>query len=177
MNILTRFLLLPALCLAAAGTALADVASTRQGLHQWPALGGKLYMVAGTVADVLRYQRTMTFYFQDKSSGDWNVVPIADGPASLSESWNHVGRGETTVRDGFVAARGNDVFLVEAALDEKRGGVDATWYRLAKDDPAYIDGPSVVLKRVARVPYPRGTSVEAVLKKEAVVPPAQRSKP
>jgi hypothetical protein len=177
MNTLTRILLMPALYAACAGAALADVASTRQGLHQWPALGGKLYMVAGTVADVLRYQRTMTFYFQDKSGGDWNVVPVADSPAALSESWHHVSRGETTVRDGFVAARGDDVFLIEAALDDKRGGVDATWYRLAKDDPAYVDGPSVILKRVARVPYPRGTSVEAVLKKEAAVPPAQRSKP
>lgn len=177
MTSLTRFLLTPAIYVACAGAALADVASTGQGLHQWPAMGGKLYMVAGTVADVQRYQRTMTFYFQDKSGGDWNVVPVADGPNALSEQWHHVGRGESTVRDGLVAARGGDVFLIEAALDDKRGGVDATWYRLVQDDPAYVDGPSVVLKRVARVPYPRGTTVEAVLKKEAGVPPAQRSKP
>lgn len=177
MKSLAQLLLVPAMYVVLTGAALADVASTRQGLHQWPALGGKLYMVAGTVADVLRYQRTMTFYFQDKSVGDWNIVPVADGPDSLSEQWNHVSRGETTVRDAYVAARGNDVFLVEAALDEKRGTVDATWYRLVKDDPAYVDGPSVVLKRIARVPYPRGTTVEAVLKKEAAVAPAQRSKP
>jgi len=177
MNTLTRLLLMPAIYAACAGTAFADVASTRQGLHQWPAFGGKLYMVAGTNVDVLHYRRTMTFYFQEKSGGDWNMVPVSDGPDSLSEQWNHVVRGETTVRDGFVAARGDDVFLIEAALDDKSGGVDATWYRLVTDDPAYADGPWVVLKRVARVPYPRGSTVEAVLKKEAAVPPAQRSKP
>ena len=177
MNTLYRLLLLPAMYIALAAPALADVASTRQGLHQWPALGGKLFMVAGSYADTLRYERTMTFYFQDKAGGDWQIVPVAEGPAALTEHWNHAGRGETTVRDGFVAARGDDVFLVEAAVDEKRGGVSANWYRLVKDDPAFVDGPAVVLKRVARVPYPRGSTVEAVLRKEADIPPAQRIKP
>lgn len=165
-----------ALALAFTPSAHADVTSSQQGLHQWPALKGKLVMVAGTVSDVLRYKRSMTFYFEAKPGEDWIHVPIVKSQDDQQETWFNVSHGETTMIDGFVAARGNEVYLIDAAVSESPAGIKATWYKLTANDPAYPDGPFYLLKPVGQKFYPDGKdlTVEWVLKKEAAVKPESR---
>lgn len=166
------------LTLAWAPAVHADVASSQQGLHQWPALKGKLVMVAGTVSDVLRYKRSMTFYFESKPGADWVHVPIIKSRDDQEETWYNVSHGETTMVDGFVAARGGDVYLIEAAVSESPAGIKASWYKLTTDDPAYPDGPFYLLKPVGQKFYPKtkDLTVESVLKKEVAVKPESRIK-
>ncbi|MQA36753.1 hypothetical protein [Rugamonas aquatica] len=167
-----------ALALALAPAAHADVASSQQGLHQWPVLKGKLLMVAGTVSDVLRYKRSMTFYFEAKPGADWIHVPIVKSQDDQQDTWFNVSHGETTMVDGFVAARGGDVYLIEAAVSESPAGIKANWYKLTTDDPAYPDGPFYLLKPVGQKFYAnsKDLTVESVLKKEAAVKPESRVK-
>ncbi|AVR97104.1 hypothetical protein [Pseudoduganella armeniaca] len=78
-NILKQLILAGSLALAA--QASATVSSQQQGLHQWPALKGKLILINGTYQDTTTYKRSLTFYFESKPGGEWLHVPVVDGPA------------------------------------------------------------------------------------------------
>ncbi len=113
-----------------------------------------------------------------KPGEDWIHVPIVKSRDEQQETWFNVSHGETTMVDGFVAARGADVNLIEATVTESPAGIKAIWYKLTTDDPAYPDGPFYLLKQVGQKFYPDGKdlTVEWVLKKEAAVKPESRVK-
>lgn len=45
-----------------------------QGLHQWPAHGGKLILVKGSYQDIATYRHSYSFYFKTSNDDAWNQV-------------------------------------------------------------------------------------------------------
>lgn len=161
--------LLLAACLAIAIPARAAVTSDQQGLHQWPALDGKLILVNGTYQDTTTYKRSLTFYFQGKSSATWLHVPLVDSDTAPMFTWFSISQGEQTVDDAAVVASAGGVELVIA---ETRPGAAASItsriYRLTEAGDNMPDGPAYYFKKISATRYPAiaKLTVEQVLKKE-----------
>jgi hypothetical protein len=161
--------LLLAACLAFSLPASASVTSDQQGLHQWPALDGKLILVNGTYQDTSTYKRSLTFYFQSKADAEWLHVPLIDSDGAPVFTWFSISQGEQTVADAAVVARAGGVELVVA---ETRPGMAAPitvrTYRLAEAGDDMPDGPAYYFKKISATRYPASATltVEQVLKKE-----------
>jgi len=169
MNKLASTLLFAACMACAAPGAHAAVASDRQGMHQWPALNGRLILVNGTYQDILKYERTLTFYFESKPGADWVHVPVVTSNDDQRLTWFSASVGEQTLADAVVVAVPGGVELVVAAT--KPGDpapITVRWYRLTESDDNHPDGPPYAFRKISSTSYPASAklTVEQVLKKE-----------
>lgn len=155
----------------------ADVTPMHQGLHQWPALGGKLMLVVGTYQDTVTYRRSYTFYFKEAKDETWYQTPVLDKKGLPEFEWNSASTGETTLADGVVATRSEGVYFITASKRvapnySEKGDITVTWNKLVTDDPDYPDGPAYLFKPSFIRSYPTSTlSVEAVLARETKLEP------
>jgi hypothetical protein len=148
--------------------------SAQQGMHQWPALDGKLVLVAGANMDILLYERTLNFYFVQKSGPEWIHVPVVEGKNAFTPTLRSAATGETTTSDAVVVVHGKDVYLVRAAFGMKKASIATTTYKFGEAGDEYPDGPWFLFKEVSRNSYPAAkSSVEEVLQKEAQRKPAK----
>lgn len=153
---------------AASPVQAATIASTTQGLQQWPAFNGKLALVAGTYQDTTSHKRSLTFFFEEKAGGAWLHVPVIESAADHTLTWFSISSGETTVADAVVTTQGDGIYLIIAEKKGDRSGITATWYRFSAAGDDFPDGPAYVFKSIASKPYPASRlTVEDVLKKEA----------
>jgi hypothetical protein len=76
-----------------------------QGLHQWPAAGGKLMLVVGTYQDSTTYRRTYSFYFKEGKDDAWNQVPVPMRTGYPRTTWDSAVSGDATLADGIVVER------------------------------------------------------------------------
>jgi hypothetical protein len=155
--------------LGAGAPAGAAVSSQQQGLHQWPALKGKLILINGTYQDTTTYKRSLTFYFESKPGAAWLHVPVIDSASEPELTWFSISQGEQTVADAAVVARGDSVELVVAETKPgKTAPVVVRRYRLAESDDDNPDGPAYYFKKLSATSLPAkaGQTVERVLKKE-----------
>jgi hypothetical protein len=160
--------------IAAPATKSFVTTSQQQGMHQWPALNGKLHMVAGANMDSVLYERTMAFYFVQKDGAEWVHVPIVEGKNAFASMLRSAAIGETTTDDAVVTTHGKDVYLVRAALNKRMGSIGTITYKFGEAGDEYPDGPWFLFKEIGRNSYPPGRiSVEEVLQKEARRKPAQ----
>lgn len=155
----------------------ADVTPMHQGLHQWPALGGKLMLVVGTYQDTTAYRRSYTFYFKQAKSETWYQTPVFDKKGLPEFEWDSTSGGETTLADGVVVARPDGVYFITAdkRADRgyaERGDITVTWNKLVTDDKDYPDGPAYLFKPNFTRSYPKSAlTVEAVLAREIKAEP------
>lgn len=169
-----------AFALLASPSHAADVYPLAQGLHQWPASGGKLFLVVGTYQDITAYRRSYTFYFKTPGDDAWNqVVAPSDVAGGQSFTWNSSTHGEFTFADGIVVQRPDGVYfvVVRKSLDGAASYADkqtasATWYKLTLSDDDHPDDAPYQFKAVFKRPYPRSAqSVDALLAREAALQP------
>ena len=169
MNRLFNTVLLAACLACGAPGAHAAVSSQQQGMHQWPVLNGRLILVNGTYQDILKYERSLTFYFESKPGADWLHVPVVSSDTDQPLTWFSASVGEQTLADAVVVAVAGGVELVVAAT---RPGdpapVTVRWYRLTESDDNHPDGPPYFFKKISSTSYPASAklTVEQVLKKE-----------
>jgi hypothetical protein len=155
----------------------ADITPMHQGLHQWPAFGGKLMLVVGTYQDTTTYRRSYTFYFTEAKSDTWYQTPVFNKKGLPEFEWDSASGGETTLADGVVATRADGVYFITA--DKKanlgyaeKGDITVTWNRLVTDDKDYPDGPAYLFKPSFTRSYPKSSlTVEAVLAREVKLEP------
>ncbi len=148
--------------------------SMQQGMHEWPALDGKLYLVAGANMDTLLYERTLSFYFVQKSGPEWLHVSIVEGKDALTTTLRSAASGETTTHDAVVAMHGKNVYLIRAALNIKKASIVTTTFKFSEAGDDYPDGPWFLFKQISQNAYPAAKlSVEEALQKEASRKPAK----
>lgn len=166
-NLLKALILAGSLTLAV--QADAAVSSQQQGLHQWPALKGKLILINGTYQDTTTYKRSLTFYFESRPGAGWLHVPVVDGAGAQALTWFSISQGEQTVADAAVVARGDGIELVVAETRPgKSAPIAVRRYRLAESDDDNPDGPAYYFKTLSATSYPAKArqTVDTVLKKE-----------
>jgi hypothetical protein len=169
VNKLFNAVLLAACVACAAPGARAAVSSQQQGMHQWPVLNGRLILINGTYQDILKYERSLTFYFESKPGADWLHVPVVTSDTDQPLTWFSASVGEQTLADAVVVAVPGGVELVVAAT---RPGdpapITVRWYRLTESDDDHPDGPAYFFKKISGTSYPASAklTVEQVLKKE-----------
>lgn len=153
---------------AAPAVQAATIASTTQGLQQWPAFDGKLVLVAGTYEGTTSHKRSLTFFFEEKAGGAWLHVPVIESAADHTLTWFSISSGETTVADAVVTTQDDGIYLIVAEKKADKSGMTATRYRFSAAGDDFPDGPAYVFKSIASRPYPASRlTVEDVLKREA----------
>ncbi|WP_028100564.1 hypothetical protein [Pseudoduganella violaceinigra] len=148
------------------------VPSTKQGMQKFAVTGGNLIMVAGSYQDVLTYKRSLTFYFTDKTSADWDHVPIYDVEVGNTLTWLSISSGETTTADAVLALHGDAAYLLIAERPAK-GQINASWFKLIEADGNTNDGPAHQFVKIATHSHPRTKSIEDVLKAESLLKPSK----
>ncbi len=158
----------------------AETVPMKQGLHQWPALKGKLMLVVGTYQDTTNFHRSYTFYFKDGKDEAWNQVPVRNKAGRAQFEWDSATGAEVTLADGVVASRPNGVYFVvadkhaEQAYQDK-GDITVTWYKLSESDDDHPDDPAYQFKPEFTRAYPKsGMTVEAILAKELILQPRNK---
>lgn len=149
------------------------VTSNKQGVQKFHLPSGNLIMVAGSYQDVTTYKRSLTFFFADKNSGEWDHVPIYDVEVGHTLTWFGISSGETTVADAMLALHGESAYLIVAARPAK-GQISATWFKLIEADGNTNDGPAHQFVKIATHSYPRTRSIEDVLQAESILKPGKR---
>jgi len=179
IRILSSGLLAFTLCASAASAA--GPSPMAQGLHQWPALEGKLMLVVGTYQDVTSYRRSYSFYFKPAREEAWNQVPVIRKKGEAAFPWESASGGEVTIADGIVVPRAGAVYFVvadkrigrDSSYDDK-GDITATWNKLSEASDDETDGPAYRLQPVFARRYRNSAlTVEAVLAREAKLKPAK----
>jgi hypothetical protein len=167
---LTCALFLGSLAAASAASAqpsgARSILSTQQGVHQLPALDGKLILVAGTIADTLTYKRTLSFYFTSKNDTDWLHVPVIESKVDHTLTMYSISRGEEIIVDAAVTVRDKKVYLVQVMRNKDGNGGLVRWFELAEGGDEYPDGPAYVFKPVSSMKYKAPATVEDVLRTE-----------
>jgi hypothetical protein len=169
MNKLLGTVVLAACMAVVAPGAGASVSSQQQGMHQWPALKGRLILINGTYQDVLKYERSLTFYFESKPGADWLHVPVITSATDQPLTWFSASVGEQTLADAVVVAVPGGIELVVAST---RPGdpapITVRWYRLTESDDGHPDDPAYFFKKISSTSYPASAklTVEQVLKRE-----------
>jgi hypothetical protein len=170
MNPLFNTVVLAACMALFAPGAGASVSSLQQGMHQWPALKGRLILINGTYQDILKYKRSLTFYFESKPGEDWLHVPVITSDTDQDLTWFSISQGEQTVADAVVVAVAGGVELVvaETRPGHSTAAVTVRWYRLTESDDDHPDGPAYFFRKISSTSYPASAklTVEQVLKKE-----------
>lgn len=171
--------LLCAAALLAGHAGAAETYPMKQGLHQWPAAGGKLMLVVGTYQDTTAFRRTYSFYFKTAKDDAWNQVTLADKDGRPQATWNSADHGEFTLADGIVVAHPDGVYFVvadkpmagNANYDDKRDA-SATWYKLTLADDEHPDDAPYQFKPAFKRAYPKtAQTVDAILAREATLQP------
>lgn len=148
------------------------IPSTKQGMQKFAQPGGNLVMIAGSYQDVTTYKRSLTFYFVDKTSTDWDHVPIYDVEVGNTLTWFSISTGETTTADAVLALYGDAAYLIIAERPAK-GQINATWFKLIEADGNSNDGPAHQFVKIATHVHPRTKSIEDVLKAESLLKPSK----
>lgn len=173
-------LFLAALCvlsLLTANVQAKDTIPMQQGIHQWPALNGKLILVVGTYQDSVTFRRTYNFYFKEAKDEIWNQVPLLNKAARPQSDWYSASGGEVTLADGVVSSRSDGVYFIVAdkRADQgyyEKGEFTVTWYKLVQSSDDRPDDSPYLLKPVFTRNYPKSAStVEAILAKETALQP------
>lgn len=161
-------------------TALAaDTFPLKQGLHQWPALNGKLFLVVGTYQDTTTFKRTYNFFFKAADDDAWNQVPVVNKKNEQEFTWNSAIGADVILADGTVAPRPDGVYFVVAdkragSTYHDRGSITATWYRLTESGDDRSDDLAYQLKPVFTRTYPSSKlTVEDILAREAKLRPSR----
>jgi hypothetical protein len=167
-----------ALCGSAAFAAVpAETIPMKQGLHQWPALKGKLILIVGSYQDTTSFRRSYNFYFKDGKDEAWNQVPVRNKTDRMQFEWDSASGAEVTLADGVISQRADAIYFIVADKRadqgyQEKGDITVTWYKLIEsgddkpDDPAYQFKPEFVRT------YPRSAAtVEAILNKESSLQP------
>jgi len=178
MHILRTALLLASLLLPI-GAHAAEAEPMKQGLHQWPALKGKLMLVVGTYQDAMHYRRSYSFYFKAANDDTWNQVAVIRKSGERAFPWESATGAEVTLADGIVVPRPEGIYFV---VGDKRvgktyydkGDITVTWNKLMIDgDDESGDSPYRLVPVFTRT-YPRSAlTVEAILGREAALKPAR----
>jgi hypothetical protein len=149
-----------------------------QGLHRWPALGGKLLLVVGTYQDTVHYRRTYNFFFKLPTDDAWNQVSVLRKQRPDS-TWESATGGDLTLADGTVLNRKDGIYFVVAEKQlhgsyYDKGTMFATWYKLTESGDEQPDGPAYQFKPVFTRKYPNtAQTVEEILAKEATLDPGK----
>ena len=169
MNKLVSTAVLAACMAFVAPGAGAAVSSQQQGMHQWPAFKGRLILINGTYSDILKYERTLTFYFESKPGADWLHVPVITSDTDQALTWFSASVGEQALADAVVVAVAGGVELVVAKTTPgDPAPITVRWYRLTESDDDHPDGPAYFFRKISSTSYPASAklTVEQVLKKE-----------
>lgn len=168
-----------ALTLLAGPARGAEAYPMTQGLHQWPASGGKLMLVVGTYQDATTFRHSYSFYFKTANDDAWNqvAVPVKNGGPQFI--WNSATHGEFTLADSVTVPRPDGVYfvVVEKPMTKGTNYVDdrdasATWYKLTIADDEHPDDLPYQLKPVFKRSYPKSAqTVDAILAREATLQP------
>jgi hypothetical protein len=164
---------------AAGAAAAAEALPMKQGLHQWPALGGKLYLVVGTYQDIVHFRRSYSFYFKAQGADTWHQVGVVRKRGLGEFPWESAVAGENTLADGIVVARREGVYFVVGEKRVKNGYADkgditATWNKLGEAGDSEPDGPQYRMAPVFTRLYPNTSfTVETVLERETTLRPAK----
>jgi hypothetical protein len=142
------------------------IRSTEQGAHEVSALGGKLVLIAATLADTQSYKRTLSFYFSDKGGTDLLHVPVIESKVDHTLTLQSISRGEETIADAALAVRGKKVYLIQVARNRSDRGAVARWFQFSEAGDDYPDGPAYVFKPVAQHELKQPASIEAALQTE-----------
>lgn len=149
----------------------------KQGLHQWPALKGKLILVTGTYQDTTTFRRSYNFYYKDSKDEAWNQVPLRNKAGRIQLEWDSAIGGEVTLADGVVSPRNDAVYFIVAdkRADQgyaEKGDITVTWYKLAEAGDELPDGPAYYFKPEFTRSYPKSAAtVESILNKEISLQP------
>lgn len=153
----------------------------KQGLHEWPALGGKLFLVVGTYQDTVSYRRTYNFFFKEAKAEEWNQVPVLGRKGNQQFTWQSAVGGEVTIADGTIVARqdGTVYFVVAdkriGQSYQDRGTITVTWYKLTQSGDDQPDDLAYQLKPAFVRDYPNAKqTVEDILAKEVVLQPRKQ---
>lgn len=179
MRILRTVLLLASLLLPL-GAGAAEAQPMKDGLHQWPAMGGKLMLVVGSYQDVMRFHRSYSFYFKEAKGEDWNEVAVIRKSGERAFPWQNAVGGEVTLADGIVVPRPDGIYFV---VGDKhvgksyygKGDITVTWNKLMVDpDDKAPDASPYRLAPVFTRAYPKSAlTVEAVLARETTLRPSK----
>lgn len=177
MRVTTYLMRLVLLGLLSMHAYAADRTPMRQGLHEWTAFGGKLYLVVGTYQDSVAFRHTYSFYVKDATDDAWNQVPVLRAKGQRATTWESAVGAEVTLADGMVVAQPDGIYFVVADKQVKgsyydKGTIEVTWYKLFQSSDDQPDDPPYQFKPVFKRPYPNSAStVEAILSKEAQLRP------
>lgn len=167
-----------ALTLLASPVHAADAYPLAQGLHQWPAGGGKLMLVVGTYQDTTSFHRSYSFYFKTVGDDAWNQVAVPENGGGQF-TWNSGSHGEFTLSDAIAVQRPDGVYFVVADKRMAKGAgyadkrdVNVTWYKLILADDDHPDDVPYQFKPAFKRSYPQSAqTVEAILAREATLQP------
>lgn len=168
-----------ALALLAGPVRGADTYPLTQGLHQWPASGGKLMLVVGTYQDTTTFRHSYSFYFKTANDDAWNQVAVPAREGSPQFTWHSATHGEFTLADGVVVQRPDGVYFVVVDKPMTKGAnyvdnrdASATWYKLTIADDDHPDDLPYQFKPVFKRSYPKSAqTVDAILAREATLQP------
>jgi hypothetical protein len=180
-NTFLTLCLLFALQLGIGAAALAkDVFPMQQGLHEWPAAGGKLILVVGTYQDTLSFRRSYGFYFKVKDQEEWNQVPLLRNGEGSDFAPVSASAGDVTMADGIVTSQGGNVYFIYADKRPAKGINDkgdtiVTWFKFVESDNDHPDDPGYYLKPVFMRTYAKSgkLKIEDILTKESTLKPAK----
>ena len=168
-----------AVLLLSASPQAAEMPPMKDGLHQWPALGGKLMLVVGTYQDTVRFHRSYSFYFKEGKDEAWNQVAVIRKSGERAFPWQSGVGADVTLADGIVVSRPGGLYFVvgDKRVDQSyhdKGDITVTWNKLAVDGDDDPDASPYRLAPVFTRTYPKsGLTVEAVLAREAKLNPAR----
>lgn len=144
------------------------ITTLQQGIHQWPALDGKLVLLVGTLTDTTSYKQSLTFYMVPKGGVEWLHVPIKEGKDVYTVSWMNVNEGDSPELDAIVTVQDKHTYLIVAGLDQKNDSIKLRTFKLVQHGTDVIDEPTYLFKQVAdSVQKQANRSVGDALKKEA----------
>lgn len=171
------FALLYVLTLLATNVQAKDSFPMQQGLHQWPALNGKLILVVGTYQDSVTFRRTYSFYFKETEDEAWNQVPLLTKAGRPQFDWYSASGGDVTLADGLISSRSDGVYFIVAdkRADQgyyEKGDITVTWYKLIQAPEDRPDDPPYLFKPVfTRAYFKSASTVEVILAKETALQP------
>ncbi|NGZ87440.1 hypothetical protein [Duganella aceris] len=162
---------------SAFAVAPAEAIPMKQGLHQWPALKGKLILVVGTYQDTTSFRRSYNFYFKDGKDEAWNQVPVRNKAGRMQFEWDSASGAEVTLADGIISPRADAVYFIVADKRadqsyQEKGDITVTWYKLIESGDDMPDDPAYQFKPAFARTYPKSAAtVEAILSKELSLQP------
>jgi len=180
MRLIRILALMIAFALLPISAGAAEAQPMKDGLHQWPAMGGKLMLVVGSYQDVTSFHRSYSFYFKEAKDDTWNEVAVLRKSGERAFPWQSAVGAEVTLADGIVVPRPDGIYFV---VGDKRvgknyydkGDITVTWNKLMVegDDKDPYASPYRLAPVFSRS-YPKSAlTVEAVLARETTLRPSK----